>query len=64
MKIAQMPALLQIEVLINLFPQTPEPETCDAGQPWEPDEFMGYEDLSVYGDGRDYDHYCQSCWGL
>ena len=61
----QLSALLKLEALTRpalaafLFPQTSE----EPYEP-EPDEFLGYDDLSQYGDGRGYDSYCQSAWGL
>lgn len=60
----QRPVLLQLEVLASLFPQMVENEPQEPYKPSDPDEFLGYDDLSFYGDGRDYDVYCQSAWGV
>ena len=62
----QLSARLKLEALTRpalvtfLFPQTSE----ELYEPGEPGEFLGYDDLSQYGDGRSYDSYCQSVWGL
>lgn len=48
---------------VTEIPYSDTPFDYGCEEQW-PEEMLGYDDLCAYGDGRDYDTYCQSAWGL